>query len=66
MLRAPTTFRTHERNHSLKRLWLLPVALLAALYACGQPKVRHVKLAPETEIVLLYHSDTKSEIEECG
>jgi hypothetical protein len=50
----------------LKRLWLLPVALLAALYACGQPKVRHVKLAPETEIVLLYHSDTKSEIEECG
>lgn len=50
----------------MKRLWLLPVALLAALYACGQPKAHHVKLAPETEIVVLYHSDTKSEIEECG
>ncbi len=55
-----------RKDYSVKRLWLLAVALLAVLLACGQPKLRHVKLAPETEIVLLYHSDTKSEIEECG
>ena len=51
----------------MKTRLLLAVALLAALlYACGQPQKRSMKLAPETEIVLLYHSDTKSEIEECG
>jgi hypothetical protein len=35
------------------------------LYACGKPQ-QAMKPAPETEIVLLYHSDTKAEIEECG
>lgn len=44
----------------------LLAASLAGLYACGQPQQQVMKPAPETEIVLLYHSDTKSEIEECG
>jgi len=45
---------------------LVLLAAIGGLYACGAPLKRSVKLAPETEIVLLYHSDTKSEIEECG
>ena len=39
---------------------------LAGVYACGKPQQQVMKPAPETEIVLLYHSDTKAEIEECG
>jgi len=51
----------------VKSRWLLAVFVLAGLfYACGQPQKRHMKLAPETEIVLVYHSDTKGETDECG
>jgi hypothetical protein len=41
---------------------LLVFALALGLFGPLQGKSR----APETEIVLLYHSDTKGEIEECG
>ena len=41
---------------------LLVFALALGLIGPLQGKSR----APETEIVLLYHSDTKGEIEECG
>jgi hypothetical protein len=47
-------------------LAVLFVSAMAGLYACGQPREQAMKPAPETEIVLLYHSDTKAEIEECG
>ena len=43
-------------------LALLVLALSLGLFGQLQGKSR----APETEIVLLYHSDTKGEIEECG
>ena len=46
------------RRVSLALLVLLALGFFAQL----QGKSR----APETEIVLLYHSDTKGEIEECG
>jgi hypothetical protein len=47
-----------------RRLSLVFLALLLSLgmYGSLQGKSR----APETELVLLYHSDTKGEIEECG
>ncbi len=41
---------------------LLVFALALGLFGPLQGKSR----APETEIVLLYHSDTRGEIEECG
>ena len=47
-------------------LAVLLAAAVAGLYACGKPREQVMKPAPETEIVLLYHSDTKAEIEECG
>jgi len=43
------------------------LALLVLACALGfVAKLYGKSRAPETEIVLLYHSDTKSEIEECG
>jgi hypothetical protein len=59
-----------ERTNVLTTRRVLLAALLAlvlvGLHACGTPKQQVMKPAPETEIVLLYHSDTKAEIEECG
>jgi hypothetical protein len=47
-----------------RRLSLVFLVLLLSLGVFGslQGKSR----APETELVFLYHSDTKGEIEECG
>lgn len=51
----------------MSKIRLLAAAmLLLGLYACGTSTTRKVKPAPETEIVLLYQSDVKGEIEECG
>ena len=40
--------------------------LLAGLYACGGPREKAMKPAPETELVLLYQGDDKGEYLECG
>ena len=44
--------------------------MLAALLAAGmfglQGQILGKDRPPETELVILYHSDTKGEIEECG
>jgi hypothetical protein len=58
--------RTNEVTRSRALLGVLLALGLATLWACGTPKQQVMKPAPETEIVLLYHSDTKAEIEECG
>jgi len=52
------------KGEVMKRAILLALLLVLswACFAQLQGKSR----APETEIVLLYHSDTKGEIEECG
>lgn len=53
----------------MSKIRLLAAALLLlGLYACGTTSTtkRSMKPAPETEIVLLYQSDVKGEIEECG
>jgi hypothetical protein len=44
----------------------LALFLLGGLYACGAPKEKVMKPAPETEIVVLYNGDDKGEFEECG
>jgi len=50
----------------LQKRLLAAALLITVLFACGQPKVVAPKRAPETEIVLVYQSDVKAEIEECG
>ena len=50
----------------MKKRLLVALLLVTGLYACGQPKPVAPQRAPETEVVLLYQSDVKAEIEECG
>jgi hypothetical protein len=64
---AGASFRAPPGRETVVRIRLsLLVLLLAGLYACGGPQEKAMKPAPETEIVLLYHSDDKGEYLECG
>jgi hypothetical protein len=62
---APIEAPTTERGEVVTRRVLL--ALLAGAGFWGlSSQIQGKSRPPETELVFLYHSDTKGEIEECG
>ncbi len=54
-----------ERGGIVTRRVLLAALLIAAFWGL-QSQIQGKDRPPESELVILYHSDTKGEIEECG
>ena len=49
----------------MTRRVLLAAVLVAAFWG-AQSRIQAKTRSPETELVILYHSDTKGETDECG
>ncbi|UCE01436.1 MAG: hypothetical protein JSW67_09065 [Candidatus Latescibacterota bacterium] len=50
----------------MTRRVLLALSVIAASWGLSSTQIEGKDRPPETELVFLYHSDTKGEIEECG
>jgi hypothetical protein len=61
----PSKVWTTERGEVVTRRVLLAAVLIAAFWG-AQSRIQAKTRSPETELVLLYHSDTKAETDECG